>query len=275
MKAMIKRMLLATDGSPPARSAEALALFLARRLSAELVALFVKDVRLIRFPELLDFGAISVPVPTYHEAIDEALEARGKAVIERLSREAEGLRFEGVIRTGVPYEVIAKEARAFDLVAIGRAGEQAGHEATGLGSTVERVARTSPVPVLVAALDFAEPERLVVGYDGSDSAARALHFAADLLEGIALEALVASVDEDLDRAALLAAEGVEYLRAHGAKAHAKPLSGDPAQELVQLAEPSDLLVMGAFGRGRVFELLLGSTTEYVLRRAACPVALVR
>ena len=275
MKAMIKRILLATDGSAPAKSAEALAFFLARRLGAELVALFVKDVRLVRFPELLDFGAISVPVPTYHEAIDAALEARGKAVLERLAREAGDVRFEGILRTGVPYEVIAREARTFDLVAIGRAGDQEGHEATGLGSTVERVARTSPVPVLVAALDFVEPKRLVVGYDGSDSAARALHFAADLLEGLPLEALVASVDEDLERAAALAAEGVEYLKAHGAVAHPKPLAGDPAEELSRMSEPSDLLVMGAFGRGRVFELLLGSTTEYVLRRAACPVALVR
>ncbi len=275
MKAMIKRILLATDGSAPAKSAEALAFFLARRLGAELVALFVKDVRLVRFPELLDFGAISVPVPTYHEAIDAALEARGKAVLERLAREAGDVRFEGILRTGVPYEVIAREARTFDLVAIGRAGDQEGHEATGLGSTAERVARTSPVPVLVAALDFVEPKRLVVGYDGSDSAARALHFAADLLEGLPLEALVASVDEDLERAAALAAEGVEYLKAHGAVAHPKALAGDPARELVAFAEPSDLLAMGAFGRGRVFELLLGSTTEYVLRRAACPVALVR
>ena len=275
MGAMVKRILLATDGSPPARSAEALAFYLARRLGAELVALFVKDVRLVRFPELLDFGAISVPVPTYHETLDRALEARAQAVLERLRREAEGLRFEGIVRAGVPYEVIAKEARTFDLVLLGRAGEQEGHRATGLGSTVERVARTSPVPVLVAALDFVEPKRLVVGYDGSDSAARALHFAADLLEGLPLEALVVSVDEDLERAAALAAEGAEYLKAHGAAAHPKALAGDPARELVAFAEPSDLLAMGAFGRGRVFELLLGSTTEYVLRRAASPVVLVR
>ncbi len=275
MKAMIKRILLATDGSEPARSAERMALFLAERLEAELVALFVKDIRLIRFPELLDFGALTIPVPTYHEAVDRALEERGRAILERLKKEAGGLRFDGVIRTGVPYEVIVREARTFDLLVMGRAGEQAGHEATGLGSTVERVVRTSPVPVLVAALDFEEPRRLIVGYDGSDSAARALHFSAELVAGVPLEVLVVSVDEDLERAALLAAEGVEYLKAHGVEAHPEPLGGDPGEELVKLQEPSDLLVMGAFGRGRIVELLLGSTTEYVLRRAVGPVALVR
>ncbi len=275
MGAMIKRILLATDGSPGAESAEALGLYLARRLGAELLALFVKDVRLIRYPELLDFGAISVPMPAYHEAVDEALELRGRATLERVAKKAEGLAFDGVVRTGVPYEVIVREARTYDLAVLGRTGEQEGHQATGLGSTVERVARTSPVPVLVAALAFEEPRRLIVGYDGSDLAARALHFASELAPPLGLEAVVASVAEDLDRAGLLAAEGIEYLKAHGVAAAAQPLTGDAGEALAVFQEPTDLLAMGAFGRGRVFELLLGSTTEYVLRRAAGPVALVR
>ncbi len=272
---MIKRILLATDGSPVAQSAETLAIFLAKKLEAELVALFVKDARLIRFPELLDFGAISVPMPAYHEALDEALELRGQATLERVAKAAGGLAFDRVIRTGIPYEVIVREARTFDLVVLGRAGEQEGHEATGLGSTVERVARTSPVPVLVAALAFQEPARLIVGYDGSDLAARALHFSSELAPPLGLEVVVASVAEDLERAAVLAGEGLEYLRAHGVAASPEPLAGDPGEALAAFQEPTDLLVMGAFGRGRVFELLLGSTTEYVLRRAVGPVALVR
>ena len=275
MGAMIKRILLATDGSTPALSAERMAIYLARVLKAELTALFVKDVRLIRFPELLDFGAVSLPLPSYHREIDEALSARAQAVLDRVAKEASGLPVERVVRTGVPYEVIVREARTHDLVVMGRAGEQEGHHATGLGSTVERVARTSPVPVLVAALDFNEPRRVLVGYDGSDSAARALHFVVPLVSGLGLPAVVVSVDEDLKRAAALAAEGVDYLKAHGVSADAKPLAGDPAEELVALQEPADLLAMGAFGRGRVVELLLGSTTEFVLRRAVWPVTLVR
>ncbi len=272
---MIKRILLATDGSRGAESAEAMALYLARSLEAELVVLFVKDARLIRYPELLDFGAISVPMPAYHEAVDEALELKGQATLERVAKKAGGVALDRVIRTGVPYEVIVREARTFDLVVMGRAGEQEGHEATGLGSTVERVARTSPVPVLVAALGFQAPRRLIVGYDGSDLAARALHFTSELAPPLGVEVVVASVADDLERAGVLAAEGVEYLKAHGLAAGTQALAGDPAEALTTFQEPSDLLVMGAFGRGRVFELLLGSTTEYVLRRAVGPVALVR
>jgi len=274
---MIKRILLATDGSEPARSAEALALHLAKKLDAELVALFVKDIWLIRFPELLDFGALTVPIVTYHEEIDRALEERGQAVLARLREEAErlGVRFSGKIETGVPHEVIVHEARTFDLVVLGRSGAQAGHGATGIGSTAERVARTSPVPVLVAALRFVEPERILVGYDGSDSAARALHFVVLLVSGLKLPVAVVSVAETEEEARALAEEGVAYLKAHETEAEVLVLVGDPPRKLVEVQRPEDLLVLGAFGRGRVLELLLGSTTEYVLRRAPGPLVLVR
>jgi len=274
---MIKRILLATDGSEPAKSAEEMAFWLAKRLEAEVVALFVKDERLIRFPELLDFGAVTIPLPTYHEEIDRALTERGKAVLERLEKRAkeEGIRFEGRILLGIPYEVIVREARTFDLVVMGRAGEQSGHQATGLGSTVERVTRTSPIPVLVAALRFVTPERVVVGYDGSDAAARALHFVVLFAPPLGVPVVVASVDEDEESARALAQEGVDYLKAHGVEAEAVPLVGPPAERLAGFQKESDILVLGAFGRGRVLELLLGSTTEYVLRRAVGPVTVVR
>ncbi len=274
---MIKRILLATDGSLPSKSAEAFALDLAGRLQADLVGLFVKDMRLVRYPEILDFGAVSVPMPTYHEAMDQALEARAQDVLRRVAEGAEkrGVSFEALLRTGVPYEVIVAEAKKADLVVLGRAGEQEGHLATGLGSTVERVARTSAVPVFVAPLGFEPMRRVLVGYDGSDLAARTLHFVADFISALSLSPVVVSVAAELKQASMLAAEGAEYLRSHGVSADAKALSGDPGEELISFQEPSDLLAIGAFGRGRVVEWLLGSTTEYVLRHAVGPVLLVR
>ena len=37
----------------------------------------------------------------------------------------------------------------------------------------------------------------------------------------------------------------------------------------------DLLFIGAYGHSRIIEMVLGSTTEYVLRNADCPVFLYR
>ncbi len=274
---MIRRILLATDGSSPAMAAEALAEYLAYALGAELVALYVKDTRLIRFPELLDLGALSVPLTVRHEEIEEALEARARGVLARLeaSAKAAGVAFTPALRTGVPYRVIAEESRAADLVVMGRAGEAHGHEVTGVGSTVERVARVAPVPVLVTGLDYAKPERLLLGYDGSPSATRALHAVADLAEGLELPVGVVSVSEELEQAEALVQEAAGYLAARGVRVHTRAVGGDSGEQLIEMQQRVDLLAIGAFGRGRVRELLLGSTTELVLRRAIGPVLLVR
>jgi nucleotide-binding universal stress UspA family protein len=37
----------------------------------------------------------------------------------------------------------------------------------------------------------------------------------------------------------------------------------------------DLLFIGAYGHSRIIEMVLGSTTEYVLRNTSCPVFLNR
>jgi len=274
---MIKRVLLATDGSDPALAAERLASWVAYKAEAVLEVLFVRDVRLIRMPELMDLGAISVPVPVYHEEIEKVLTARAEAVLERVRRETEsaGVRVEGVVRTGVPYQVITEEARTADLAVLGRAGEASGHEATGLGSTVERVVRTSPAPVLVASLEPGQPERLLLAYDGSDPAARALRVAAELAVSLGLPAAVLTVSDDAVRAEELAAEAAAYLEDHGATAEIMTADGDPAERILEAQGPTDLLVMGAFGKGLIRSLLLGSTAELVLRRAVGPVLVVR
>jgi len=53
--------------------------------------------------------------------------------------------------------------------------------------------------------------------------------------------------------------------------------GTPHVEIVRLAEEhaADLIVMATHGRGFITHAILGSTTERVLRRARCPVFVVR
>jgi nucleotide-binding universal stress UspA family protein len=48
-------------------------------------------------------------------------------------------------------------------------------------------------------------------------------------------------------------------------------------EIVRLAEErqADLVVMATHGRGFISHAILGSTAERVLRRAPCPVLIVR
>jgi nucleotide-binding universal stress UspA family protein len=53
--------------------------------------------------------------------------------------------------------------------------------------------------------------------------------------------------------------------------------GDPASEILRVAEEikCDLIVLGSHGRGAIARLLMGNVAEHVVRRATCPVLVVK
>ncbi len=55
------------------------------------------------------------------------------------------------------------------------------------------------------------------------------------------------------------------------------LMGEPAESIVELAqrEHADLIILGSHGRTGLARLLLGSVTEAIMRRAACPVMVIK
>ena len=63
------------------------------------------------------------------------------------------------------------------------------------------------------------------------------------------------------------------LRAAGIEAEPEALEGPAGDALLRVAETrdADLVVVGRRGHGLVAGLLLGSTSEYVVRRAKVPV----
>jgi nucleotide-binding universal stress UspA family protein len=52
------------------------------------------------------------------------------------------------------------------------------------------------------------------------------------------------------------------------------VEGDSGPALVEAARRADLLVLGSHGHRKSYNLLVGSTSEYCLRRAHCPVVVI-
>jgi nucleotide-binding universal stress UspA family protein len=147
-----------------------------------------------------------------------------------------------------------------------------------LGSTTESVTRKSPKPVFVAPMQFREICRPLLAYDGSQRASAAMHAAAEVTSALALPLSVLYVArEDGSNDGRVLEEARRYLQSYDLTFTCETLTGHPHERIVEVIREHgyDLLFIGAYGHSRIIEMVLGSTTEYVLRNSPCPVFLAR
>ena len=165
-----------------------------------------------------------------------------------------------------------------DLFVLGEHYHASAHARIRAEHHLERVIRGVVSSVLVATADaFEAPKRVVVAFDGSPSARKALAQLTQHPLVIGLPVLVAMVAPDTPLARRQLMEAQAALQATGATAETELATGEPQQVLPQLVkrQAPALLVMGAFGHSRLRQLLFGSTTASLLRLSDVPVLILR
>jgi nucleotide-binding universal stress UspA family protein len=181
------------------------------------------------------------------------------------------------LRNGDLLEALADLEKDAQIVVIGKRGEAADFAKLHLGSNLERVVRSSTRPVLVASRSYVPFERFVIAFDGGKSANRAVDFVAtsDLLKGMKASVLSVGADTSENRSRLDAP--ARRLKEAGFEVEAHLLPGDPDDVIKAHVEANGigLLVMGAYGHSRIRSLVIGSTTEAMVRRCKVPVLMFR
>jgi nucleotide-binding universal stress UspA family protein len=153
----------------------------------------------------------------------------------------------------------------------------------GQRAVAEAVAFGSGRPVLlfrpgVADLMGGDLNRIVVAWDGSRTAARALAAALPLLPKVKEVRVLTVLNEKAGTRPGLGDEVIRHLKVHGIEALTEEVDaagrkiGQVFSDYVAEHHP-DLLVMGAYGRSRVREFILGGATEYVLHDPKVPILL--
>jgi len=279
---MIKSILVALDGSEHADAALQHALWLADRLRATLLGLHVIDIVSIEGSFLHDIsGSMGFePYLDFSAKMREALRERGRVLLEAFSRRCEerGVPCDTTLAMGIVANEICDQARMADLVVIGHRGVNEQFSTGLLGGTAESVTRKSPKPVFVAPMRFREITRPLLAYDGSQRASAAMHTAAEVVTALGLPLTVLHVARDeTENGSRVLDEARRYLHSYGLAAEYVTVTGYPHQSIVDFIREhsQDLLFIGAYGHSRIIEMVLGSTTEYVLRNSGCPVFLAR
>jgi nucleotide-binding universal stress UspA family protein len=266
---MMRRILFATDGSPSDAAARQSAVNLARRFEAKIAALGIVDAPWITHGEAVPLGAMAYK----HASEEEQLQSGHKRVHAAL----EELRVAKIAETtaeieGDPARLIAEEASAHDIVVIGRATRFHLGSGEGVSPLLKELVRVTPRPVLAVGDKPATGARVLVAFDGSAAAARAMHLAALLGLTAKSEVQVLSIDDDAPTAQERAARAASLLRTHGATLASSGISSaaDPADVILdQLRRfEADTIVMGAYGHHGLREAIFGSCTRRLLADCA-------
>lgn len=264
---MVTTILVPIDDSRWSRGAAALARWLAARPEAEVrvTGLHVVNVTQVRgrFLEdlagLLGFEPVVVP-----DRVEKHFLDLGRKLLDAFAAAcaAEGVACETVLEQGNVVDRIVHHAAAHDLVVLGLRGETEERFPGQGGGTAERVLRRVPTTTLVAPADLRSLSGVVLGYDGSAGANRALVATARLVELARVPVHAVYVGDEAEAVDL---EPVRQ-RLGDAALTTAVVPGEPQEVLPAEAARLgyDLLALGYRGRSRIKDIFLGRTTEWLV-----------
>ena len=258
------------------RRAAIVAADLARRTGAHLTGLS------LAFDPLVPVYSVGAPIPTefitsaHEQAIADARAAAEAfmAIGERAGISVEARTAESVAGDG--FVSVVRNLVLTDLAVVGQQNPDAPEPMRE--ALIEAILFQAGLPTLLvpyAGVSGFAPERVVVAWNGSAAAGRAVRAAMPLL-AMARHVLVAMVDEGRQPPGEPGADIGAYLARHDLDVTIRNIaampSGSGATLLTFAAEEgADWMVMGAYGHSRLLEFLLGGVTRHVLSNATLPV----
>ena len=274
---MIKSILVAVDASPYSDAARVHAIALAKLYGARVVGVLVLDVRLIEMPPYLDYTYEGIPLTPMPLEILEGFRSKGDRALTvfREAVEAAGVPVDALMEEGVPADTIADLGDEHDLIIMGKRGEHARWGKDTLGSIAEGVARRTTTPLLLTEEKPVEVRSLLVLFDGSHAAHVALKLGADVASHFGASVRVLTAGDDLDKAGAVQEEARTYLEAFTLPVTWRVEVGEVvmAASADLEAAPVDVVVMGTKGHSFLRRLVMGSTSEQLMRDLAVPVLL--
>ena len=277
---MIKEALVCLEGSASSDSATRTAVAIASDFNAKLVGLAIVDEPDIRAGTPTGIGGSSFK----HER-DESLvaEARARAadalaLFERRCRDA-NIQARSLEVVGRPAASILHEMEARDLTIIGRDANFRFEIERDDTATREEILHRATRPVLLVPEGAEGPlgRQVVVAYDGSRAARRAIASFADSGLAQSRSIHVATVGDNGAQAWEMASAGVTAFAEVGVAAEThnivSALSNVEALFAFAREIKADLMVMGAFAHSRLAHLFHRSVTRGLVERTTIPLYL--
>ena len=181
------------------------------------------------------------------------------------------------LQHGSLIESLIELEESIRVLIVGVRGKVHENQVDKIGAKLEPLVRSLHRPILVVNGAFTAPQRIMIAYDGSEAAEKAVNMVASspLYKGLTCHLVCVgkkgASKNLLEKAAnkLRDAEGMEIISAS--------LKGKAEHELCdyQVNQKIDMIIMGAFSHTRIHDLLLGSFTTKMMLNTQKPLLLLR
>ncbi len=280
---MIKRILVGIDGSKASWVAADYGMYFSKRLKKPVIGVHIVDIRLLETPFIEDLAG-ALGFTTYADLtpkLKEVLDERGKAILDEFAKKCREYGADCSIAQafGIVANELVDMADPEDLIIVGKKGVHNQFAPLFLGSTSEAVARKSKCPVLITTDKFKEIKNVILAFDGREKSVHAAKYLNSFAKELGLEEI--TVISVLDKKSGDIEKHIEDLLTQNLELDfvLKFLYGYPEEELDRYIkenrEKYQLVVMGAYGESRIKELVLGSTTSFIIQHSPIPVLLVK
>jgi len=175
-------------------------------------------------------------------------------------------------------EIIGDIESDLDVFVMGKYGEYSEkHAHNMIGSNIENVARLISKPLFIATNEFSKLEKVVLCYDGSETAKRALKYVSEskIFKKLSINILV--VGEGSAELKSILSKAVKELTDSGLEASGTIAQGVAIEDIVSKHckdNDIDLVVAGAYGHSKIRNLILGSNTTKIIKKSNVSVLLV-
>ncbi|PAY16303.1 hypothetical protein CKO51_27535 [Rhodopirellula sp. SM50] len=270
----LQRVLVGVGGSANGHVAVDFSLQLADRYGCRLVGIDIVDED---DTELAIYGVADETAEAERRREIRQLRDRVRQNLDAFQQRcrAAGINVECCGKSGEVAEQIVTEAQRSDLIILSR--DTPFESATSANSTLGKVLRQAPRPLITVPLSLPLQDHVLIAYDGSRPAGQALLAFVTLGLGTGRKVHVATAAGSVESARMIAQPAVDFLQLHGVDCQLHAIEGETKVEhaLFSLAAEVDagLLVAGSCGHSRIREVLLGSFTQALIEASHLPLFL--
>ena len=279
---MISRILVGIDGSKSSWVASDYGIYLSKKLKKPVIGVHIVDIRLLETPFVEDLAG-ALGFTTYADItpkLKEVLDERGRALLDQFAKKCREAGADCSIAQafGIVANELVNMADPEDLIIVGKTGIHNKFAPLFLGSTSEAVARKSKCPVMISTDKFLEIKKVILAFDGREKSIHAAQYINDLYNDLGIKELtvITVLEEKSERE-----KHIKDLLDSSLQVPYKLnfLYGYPDEELekfiIDNKDKYQLVAMGAYGESRIKELILGSTTSFIINKSPIPVLLVK